>query len=558
MDLPKIIGRVVPGRFSAWLWIVLLAASVLSVVDIFAYYCSHSAGWLSIAGLGAFVVFKATLGTWCYDIAYSRKAARTFVAIGLVLCVALSAINGVGWYLYDIGISRKLATVVAETNRAETIEFINSLWRNIIAIFFSLPFIGALLLAALVRIGLGRVPVRRLWTVLAAISLPGFIYIGYIAATANWGKSNHFSVARTINCVRSVQRERSRLWEWQSHPRALPQLDSLSGSRRAEKLVLVIGESASRGHLGMYGYPLPTTPRLDTVAEGLYRFDDALAPSTATADVLPRLLTLQTDIPDTGEWYEYPSIMQLLHEAGYRTAWLSNQEKTGKYSNLSSLLSADADVVKYLGSTDSEDYLYEFYDEILLPAFRTFYSGPDSLQFVCLHLLGSHVQFSRRYPAAQSHITGAMIRSALPRPWLDESRAAEAAHYDNSIRYTDSILNCVIAELRADTVPAAMVYLSDHGQNVFDNNEFNNRDASCGAVPFLIYANEAYRRANPDIIAEIEQALGRPFSTAALPEMLLHLSGTSYPDAKPENDPLSPAFIERPRYLNGEKIPSEH
>lgn len=551
--MSTLIGRLVPERFSAWLWIGLLVASVLSVADIFAYYGSHSAGWPAIAGLGCFVIFKATLGTWCYDIAYQRKAIRLVVGIGLGICIVLSVVNGLSWYLYGFGISRKMATIVAETNRAETTEFLHGLWRNLIAIFISLPFIGALLLAALMRIAIDRIPEQRLWKILALVSVPGVVYFGYIATTANWGKSNHISVFRTINCVRSMLRERSRLSEWQNLPRTLPQPDSLASSRRAEKLVLVIGESASRGHLGLYGYPLPTTPRLDTISTGLYRFDDALAPSTATADVLPRLLTLQSDIPDTGEWYEYPAIMQLLREAGYHTAWLSNQEKTGRYSNLSSLLSADADVVKYLGSTDSEDYLYEFYDEVLLPPFKTLYNGPDSLQFICLHLMGSHVQFSRRYPQSQSHITGQMIRTALPRPWLDEPRAADAAHYDNSIRYTDSILSCVIAELRADTVPAAMVYLSDHGQNVFDNNEFNNRDASCGAVPFLIYANEAYRRANPDIIADIEQALARPFSTAALPEMLLHLTGTTYSDAKPENDPLSPAFVERPRYLNGEK-----
>lgn len=554
MDFRKIINHIVPERFSAWLWIVLLAASWLSVADIFAYYAGHSAGWLAIAGLACFVAFKATLGTWCYDIVRGRKVLRVIVAVILAICIALSVVNGVSFYLYGMGISRKLATIVAETNRTETTEFLHGLWRNLHTIIFSYSFIGAGILAAIVRIVLNMLPVRRLWSVLAAISLPGLVYIGVFYATANWGKANHFSALRTVNCVRSVRSNLAKLKEWQKLPRVLPQPDSLASSHLAAKMVLVIGESASRGHLALYGYPLPTTPRLDTISTGLYRFDDAMAPSTATADVLPRILTLLTDIPDTGEWCDYPSTMQLLREAGYRTAWFSNQEKTGNYSNLSSLLSADADVVKYLGNIDSEDNLLgDCYDEVLLPEFRKFYNGSDSLQFVCLHLLGSHVQFNRRYPASQSHITGSMVRSALPRPWLDEARAADAAHYDNSIRYTDSILSCVIAELRADTVPAAMVYLSDHGQNVYDINEFNNRDTPSGNVPFLIYANDAYRRANPGIVADIEQALGRPFSTSVLPEVIMHLTGTTYPDILPKNDPLSPDFVERERYLNGEK-----
>ena len=43
-------------------------------------------------------------------------------------------------------------------------------------------------------------------------------------------------------------------------------------------------------------------------------------------------------------WYKFPSIINVLHQAGYATAWIANQEITGKYS-MSNLLGRQADIL---------------------------------------------------------------------------------------------------------------------------------------------------------------------------------------------------------------------
>ncbi|MDE6559406.1 MAG: phosphoethanolamine transferase, partial [Muribaculaceae bacterium] len=325
---------------------------------------------------------------------------------------------------------------------------------------------------------------------------------------------------------------------------------------KADRVVVVIGESASRDHLSLYGYPLHTSQNLDSISAGLYVFSDAIGASSSTAENIPRLLTFMTDEPSQREWYEYPTLIQLFKALGYSTSWLSNQERTGELSNLSGILSNDADVVKYLGSQNSEDhYLYK-YDEVLLPAWTELMEKGKRRQLAFLHLMGSHIQYHNRFPADRSKFTADDVLGGAPRKWLTRKKAAVIANYDNSLLYTDSILNRIISELRRSELPSVMVYLSDHGENVFDNRDFNGRDPEFVRVPFIIYANEAYRRLNPEIIADIERSLHQPFSTSELPQLLLHLSGSGYKSYSPQRDPLSPQFRPRTRYVDDEPFKS--
>lgn len=540
-----------------WLLLAVLALGSLADVMEFALHdaSSYITGGLSVAGLACVVVLKASALTAVFALCRRRTWLRVLAIALIVAFAVLSLLNGFSWLFYGFGITRKLFVIMVETNPAEIGEFIPELLDKFRALFCSGWFWISIAIFSLAWFWLPRIAGR--WLVWSALSMSsvGIIYLIYVFSASPFGRANHSVFLRTGRCVAAYMRDRDVIRQLQTKKRPLSYPESLSSTKAAERIVVVIGESASRDHLSLYGYPLPTSPRMDTISAGLYRFDDAVASSTATAENIPRLISFMTDEPSSGEWYEYPTLLQIFHQLGYKTYWLSNQEYTGTWSNLSSILSSDADVVKYVGSIDSDDHYLYRYDDALLPEWNRTLASGDSLQLTFLHLMGSHFQYHNRYPKSQKRFAASDIMTQLPRKWLDAEKAGIVADYDNSILFTDSILSIVVDDIRKSEVPAAVIYVGDHGENVYDDRDYRGRDPKFAKVPFLVFANEAYRMKNPDIIADIEKSLLNPFSTSELPQMLLHLSGIRYEMYDSERDPISPTFHPRQRYVDDEKLP---
>lgn len=543
-------NRLTAGILHLWLWLTLFALG--SLADVMDYEAHRGGGVIAVVGLTCLAMFKSSVLTAVYALCRNRLWLRTPAVVLIAVFMLLSLLNGSCWLFYGFGISRKLFTLIAETNQAEVMEFIPELGSKLWALVSSLSTWVAVIVFAALWIYLPRVSPKWLARIIGALSCVGLVYLVFVFATADLGRTSHSVLARSYRCVAAFRRDKAVISELMAMKRPFPYPETLASTRAAERIVVIIGESASRDHLSLYGYPLETSPRLDTVTDGLYRFDNAVASSGFTAGNMPRLVSFMTDEPGGKEWYEYPSLLQLFHELGYRTYWLSNQESSGKWSNLSSILSSDADVVKYVGSIDSEDHYTERYDDVLLPEWRQTLESSDSLQLTFMHLMGSHFRYANRYPATRHHITGADVMEKLPREWLGKRKAEVVAAYDNSILYTDSILAEVLEGIRRSPVPTVAVYLSDHGENVYDDRDYRGRDPRFVDVPFIIYANAAYRAKNKNIIEDIERSLTVPFSTSGLAQMLMHLSGTAYRYYDPSRDPLSTGFKVRRRYVDDE------
>lgn len=539
------------SSFKLWLWLCLLVAAVFSEIDLFRYWIVDVPSAVNVIGLISLAVLKATVLTLLSSVTSHIKWLNWIVNVFIGGFFLLSALNGFCWIFYGFGISRKLFTIAVETNGNELSEFLPELIDKFKVMIFSLWFVGSLILFIILWKLLPMISKKWFGIITSALSVVGVLYLGYIFGTAEWGKSNNLIYARTYQSVRGVLRNMKMLRQLQAVPRIIPDAESAVSSKLAKKIIVVIGESASRDHLSAYGYPLPTSPSIDTISEGVYLFKGAVASSTSTAENLPRLLSFMTDEPGEKEWYEYPTLLQLFHKLGYRTYWLSNQERTGEWSNLSGILSGDADVVKYLGREDSEDHLYNQYDEVVLSPFKESINSCDTLQLTFLHLMGSHFQYDNRFPDSRRRIKAEDVVREIPRKWHDKNKSKIIANYDNSILYTDSILNEVITQVRKQEMPAIVIYVADHGENVYDDRDYRGRDAKYVRVPFIVYANEAYRIENPDIIEEMNNSLHREFSTSELPQIIMHLSGSRYQLYDPVRDPLSPLFHTRRRYVDG-------
>lgn len=531
-------------RFWINIWIALFLLSMLGVIDSFdtSVLCFSTPVKIT---LNIFTgIFKSTLLTALLYLSRRHKvplvASAVIVAVYSLLCL----VNGICYMLYGMGITIKLFTILAQTNPEEASEFLPSLTHNIAALF-SQPSVISVIAAAILIFVCGRYIRPKAFLIFAAAgSAAGLASLIYITATLKGGRTGFYVLPKTAKCAIQTYREAKQVEQLMNFRGKLPYPQTIK-SRELCDLIFITGESASRRHHSLYGYPLRTTPELDSMADSLIVFSDAIGSSTATAFNMNRILTFISDAEGASDWMDSPSIFSVMSHAGYSTAWISNQERSGTLSNNTLALVRDAEKVEFVGNTSSDDATIIEYDENLLAPAAEFWTQPDSPKLLGLHLMGSHLTYRRRYPQTFAYFTADSIRRHIP-----PKKARIIAEYDNSIRYTDHIVARIIKIAARSSRPAAVIYFSDHGENVYDNGDFNGRDERHVEVPFIIYLNRAFREAYPEKLAQLVQAKDLPLSTANLIHLILSLTGTGYQLCRDSLDISSPNYRIRPRYVD--------
>lgn len=327
---------------------------------------------------------------------------------------------------------------------------------------------------------------------------------------------------------------------------------------RSPNIVLVIGESYCRGHAQLYGYPKPTTPRQlrRSRRDGrrLVAYTDVVAPWNLTSFVFKHVFSLYR-VGDKGEWCDYPLFPELFKAAGYRVSFITNQflpHKTdavydrsgGFFLNDEQMSRAQFDV-RNTETHRFDDGIIADYDR-LRAAGQISVGGQNDHNLIILHLMGQHVTYSARCPQEQKKWKPADVN----RPDLTKKKRWYLADYDNATLYNDSIVDQILRRFEADD--AIVVYMPDHGEDVFGNCNYIGRnhtehiDARLAheeyAIPFWIWCSKPYVRRHPDIFRHVRAAKDRPFMTDDLPQLLLYLAGISCPEYMPERCLIAPDY----------------
>ncbi len=230
-----------------------------------------------------------------------------------------------------------------------------------------------------------------------------------------------------------------------------------------QNLVVVLGESARRDALGLYGNPLNTTPYLQKRIPNLLIYNNAISPGEFTNLALSLILSKQ--IPDHKFAIKNNSdnIIALANATNlWGTYWVSNQEKTGMYVNLFANINLKAQQ-KFWATQGS-------YDEAVLPLIDTILTDNAEKRLIFIHLMGSHAAAGMRYPKE-----------------FDKFHSEEKFknEYNNSIAYTDYILDNIIKKVEGSN--SIVLYLSDHGQSI-ENGDYRHSTTKKGFdVPFFIW-----------------------------------------------------------------------
>jgi heptose-I-phosphate ethanolaminephosphotransferase len=299
---------------------------------------------------------------------------------------------------------------------------------------------------------------------------------------------------------------------------------TLPGCVSPRVVVVVIGESANRLHWSLYGYPRPTTPQLQGLSRELFVFTDVISSCAAT------LCSIQGMLATTGE--SLPTF-NMFSGAGYSTHWLSAQYNQG---------TNDIEMVGLVGSCGERVFLSAAYDGNLVPLMAQA-AGKPGRQMIFLNLFGSHVRYSDRYPESEALFHGASVAEKL------------RATYDNSIHYTDRVIAELIETLRSRHESSCLLYVSDHGEDVYDSrpDKYLFRDESIATdpmyeVPFFVWFSPEYIRDNREFVEhDVAAAVGRKYQNRALYNALLDLARLEHPLYDARMDLFSPQFVERER-----------
>ncbi|MCA2960997.1 MAG: sulfatase-like hydrolase/transferase [Silvanigrellales bacterium] len=232
-------------------------------------------------------------------------------------------------------------------------------------------------------------------------------------------------------------------------------------ARDLPNIIWVVGESAARSHMQIYGYRRPTTPKLQALLDDgtLVRFDDMLAVGNKTMLSLPYMLFGLEGPDPKGRIYSHPSIFNYAKARGMRTAFFSAQDI--RWYNFDKLVVDNSlDVVRpgpefsanVTVRTGADDH------DVIRKGVLPFVTETSAPFFLVYQMNGSH------YPYADHSPPWAKI-------FLPEGEPNSRNAYDNSVRYSDSALAELVENVRRQKPNTWIFFVSDHGQSIADGRE---------------------------------------------------------------------------------------
>ena len=239
-------------------------------------------------------------------------------------------------------------------------------------------------------------------------------------------------------------------------------------------LVLVLGETARSTNFGINGYDRDTTPLLKKLKENadqsgeLTTQTNAWSCGTSTATSLPCMFSHLGKSAYENKTADYENLIDVLDKAGLAVIWLENQSGCkGICDRVYRAATNKLDIAEFCSTDECFDeiMLHNLDDRLREVSFEKLSKGA----VIVMHQMGSHgPAYYKRSPAAIKKFKPECTNNALQ----ECSRTELVNAYDNSIVYTDYFLSKVIGMLKskASTIQGGMLYVSDHGESLGENN----------------------------------------------------------------------------------------
>lgn len=265
-----------------------------------------------------------------------------------------------------------------------------------------------------------------------------------------------------------------RMWEMRSfidHERSLPKGVTFDKEKpQPEKIYFIIGETARRDHMSLYGYSVKTTPFLDSLYQSQtldFTFHRGVAPAPLTREALRIILSFASPV-DGEPFYKEKNVVELAQDAGYTAYWISNQDKMALGDGYVGFVSSRSDFMSFRDRFN--DGRLEDLNLVQLVSEK---SEKGKKQIFFIHLVGSHSAYDQRYDDVDKQSIGG---------------SGIVTDYDRSIHHTDRVFRAVYDLMKADP-SAAILYFSDHGEVIGKGHAMGWQQDYI--VPFLAMSNDS-------------------------------------------------------------------
>ena len=324
-------------------------------------------------------------------------------------------------------------------------------------------------------------------------------------------------------------------------------------------IILVIGESFIKRHAGIYGYSLNTTPvmREQKLKGNLSVFNDVVSPYAYTNKAIHNMLCCNS-VSEGERWYDTPYFPGIFKSAGYNVYFWDNQKEDSPNIACSVALNSLLynSVITQISYTKTNQRSFD-YDGQLIENFIKNVKFRSKLNFIIFHLMGQHTNASDRYPHTKDFNRFSSKDIPNKAEFLNDSKRQEIAYYDNATYYNDYVLGQIFNFF--SKTESILVYLSDHGEEIYDYRDSRGRVASgINAnllryqydIPFFIWYSDKFKQKHMDVVYRIEKSVNRPFTSDNLCHLLFDIGSIKTVYRKSDRDLISPTYKCRKRIVN--------
>ncbi|RKS85804.1 phosphatidylethanolamine:Kdo2-lipid A phosphoethanolamine transferase [Orbus hercynius] len=507
---------------------VLSALSINSLDDVL-FFCTMP--------IVVFCVISALLSVFIFP-KLIKLIACLLVIIGAWLSYFMST--------YSIMIDRDMLQNALDTNQAESFALVTpSLIINVI-ILGILPSLLILFVRVKPIKKWTYYLLRRMITIILSIAVIALVAMFFYKNYATFMRNNNGIIkylmpsnyiVAVYNQYNYLQYQRIPFTELGDDAYQVP-IKNTNGQKNV--MILIVGETARANNFSLGGYDKPTNSLL--AKQNVIYFQNTSSCGTATAYSLPCMFSNMTR-----ENYEpqlankQSNALDILQKAGINILWVDND-------------SGCKGVCDRVPNVDiTEKYKNNFkqcrdgvcYDDILFSDLPQYLDNIKSDTLIVLHTIGSHgPTYYQRYPDEYKKFTPTCDTNEINRC----SQEALINTYDNTIAYTDSIINQAINLLKSydDRYNTSLMYLSDHGESLGESNIYLHGMPYSVApkyqtqIPLLIWLSDKYQQQeNIDTDCLSQQAKNDQFSQDNLFHSLLGMFNIKTTQYQPQLNLLS-------------------
>ncbi|WP_238390199.1 phosphoethanolamine transferase [Veillonella sp. R32] len=273
-------------------------------------------------------------------------------------------------------------------------------------------------------------------------------------------------------------------------------------------IILIVGESAGRNFMSVYGYSAnDTTPWLRTQVESdsknFLLFNHAYSSYGSTMQALEQAFTEKNQY-NNKEFNQSFTIIDLAKKAGYKTYWFSNQSVKNTADTPVQLVARTADVTHWVEDDPSTQNRI-LYDGDLLPALKMV--NPNENNFIVIHVMGSHELTLHRFPPEFTKFSQPGVFDLVP-------------NYEDSMAYSDWVLQQIYDYAKSNLNLQSMIFFSDHGANPYRKRVADNIPFINFRIPLIIYLSDEYQSLYPETTEALRAHKNQYFTNDLLYELV--------------------------------------